>query len=557
MNYLNHYSKFIKTFNCVPNSKPFRKKKGNVKGGYLHGKIKAPQVKGKLRMVIQTQCIDEGPHPCLIHVRRGHGKKFLTHLEPEPSKHSWKQTFNIEKGKVKIKNTKRSDRDIRAGVPEEDEVTKVQESFIRLGKEDGNLKLMIIQPTVKECEGIIEDRIPTASSKDKKRLQEKFTKNKKHMKRVQLKVDFYNDNDEHCGSDVSQIIVDSNDRDVGPMEFSEIHPSKSCVNGGRKIVMFSESDLPKDVRPVFQVFDKMDVHRADLDQLLMQPQKIDIDPKKGIIKFIAPHQPKFQDLKNILGSFKIKLMGKREWDGYESNKDIFNYEEHTSNCMLCHHNLDSNAPSPASLSPRKQSARPGFSRRTMDQPRQENIPNTILRTLSSASQDSGSFSAEEEASVDDTDDNTGIQLAEETVELTKCSNLDQDCESDPEANPSIDLETLQNCTEEFATVTNVEKMGGVLSFEEIENILKENAAFLNQVIGIIGTDGAKKAQMNSSLDRVKTKTEKRNQKKKGIERESQKETNNEAPDICLYEWFPIISLSFMICISLFHFIYQV
>ena len=426
-----------------------------MRGGYLNGMIKVPKVKGKLMMVIQTQCIDGGIHPCLIHVRRGHGKEFKTHLEPEPSKHHWKQTFEIDNEKVKIKNTELSDTDIKAGVPEEDEVTQVQGSFIRLGEGRKDLKLMIIQPTIDECKAIIDCRIPSATSEYKRILQDKFTKNRKNRKMVRLQVDFYNNNEEHCGFAVSPIIVDSNDKDVGPLEFSEVHPSKSCINGGRKIVMISVFDLAKDVMPVFQVFDEMDLHRNDLDNLLIQPEEY--NKEKGIITFISPHQPNYQKIKEIIGSFRIELLGKRLSDGYESNTINFSYEEHPTNCLYCDYNLDSSVPGPPTLKPGKLSARPGYKRRTMVPPSQVNFAHTILRSLSSTSQDNGIFPADETTFNDTANTANGN------------SSVDQDSELEQETNP-----TEQNSVDNFATRPGVESISWEL-LDDINDIINNDA----------------------------------------------------------------------------------
>ena len=118
----------------------------------MEGQIKIPAVKGKLQMVLQTVSAEDGSdpviagiHPCLLHVRRGKGKKWQKHLEPTPNKYHWKQLFEIEDGNLKIQN-QLSDHDIELGVPKVDEIAKVKGNIIKLGGRQGNLKLILIQP---------------------------------------------------------------------------------------------------------------------------------------------------------------------------------------------------------------------------------------------------------------------------------------------------------------------------------------------------------------------------------------------------------------------------
>ena len=107
------------------------------------------------------------------------------------------------------------------------------------------------------------------------------------------------------------------------MKFYDATPLISCVNGVRKVVMNSEFELADDVVPVFQVYDRNGIHRPDMDPYLTQPKEF--KRKNFSIILIAPPQ---QNILNI-GSFNIKLVGKRQWDGYRHETAFdFKFEKH-------------------------------------------------------------------------------------------------------------------------------------------------------------------------------------------------------------------------------------
>jgi len=336
----------------------------HTKGGYMDGEIKVPSVNGKLRMEIQTYPAEDvdplvaNIHPCLLHVVRiGKGKRDQE-LEPVPTYYHWKQVFEIENGKVKILN-RISDLDVekdgvtRRPVPSIDEVTELHGNSIVLGRKRGQLNLILLQPKqqsrAKPNEAsvtkVLADRLQT-KDKNKIELYEQFFK-KEHgtnLKRVRLRVDFFTEYNEPFGFSISpQTIIDTGNKQIGSMDFYDATPHKSCVNGGRKIIMVSEYNLAKDVSPVFQVYDGFDVHRPEFDNYLAQPPKNEFNLKNQTIVFITPPQTRLMEIKEHLRNYTIKLLAKRKGDGYTSNKTFnFRYIDHQPNqCPFCDYKVDS------------------------------------------------------------------------------------------------------------------------------------------------------------------------------------------------------------------------
>ena len=352
------------------------RKPGQTKGGYLEGVIKIPRVKGKLRMEIQTYPAEDvdpiikNLHPALLHVVRiGKGKRYQS-LEPVPRHYHWKQVFEIENGKVKILN-RLSDLDIGNDcVPQVDEITEVHGDSIILGGKNGMLNLIFLLPKQKQTKKgdatfakVLEDRLPLVSRETITLFEKKFIKNPKNLKRIRLKVDFYTEYGQHCGSAFSSVITDTKDKDVGSIDFYDANPLKSCANGGRKINMISEYELAHDVAPIFQIYDENGYHRPDMERFLIQPEKVKI--KNRTIIFITPQQTKLQHIHEYINNFEIKLVGKRKWDGLTSiRKFKFGFEEHVAdNCPFCNHKVDSD--DPVQIEAEIKPAKPGRIKRHM------------------------------------------------------------------------------------------------------------------------------------------------------------------------------------------------
>jgi len=333
----------------------------HTKGGYMEGSITIPNIPGKLKMVIQTHPasdIDpnlESIHPCILHVVRiGKGKREQG-LEPVPTYYHWQQEFEIEDGKVRILN-KTSALDVEKDgvtprkVPLIDDITTVKGNSITLNGKKGNLNLILLQPKKKArakpnettITKVLADRLGTDCAQTIE-MYEKIFNNANSLKRICLKVDFWTEDGQHCGSDVSAPIVDTGNKAIGSMDFYDATPHKSCVLGGRKVIMVSEYTLDKSVSPIFQVYDQHDQHQPEFDQFLVQPLKDKINLKNQTIIFITPRQPMLAKIGEYLENYKIKLLAKRLGDGYTSPKMFnFRYIEHQiNNCPFCDHKVDS------------------------------------------------------------------------------------------------------------------------------------------------------------------------------------------------------------------------
>ena len=341
----------------------------HTKGGYMDGKITVPNVLGKLKMIIQTYPADDidpfvaNIHPCILHVVRiGKGKR-EQELEPVPTSYHWKQEFEIEKERVKILNRISKELDVEKDgvtprpVPLVDDITTVKGNSINLSRKRGDLNLILLQPKqqtrAKANEAtvtkVLADRLGTNCA-EKIELYEQFfkKKNAKNLKRICLRVDFYTQNGNNVGTSISAPIIDTGNKEIGSMDFYDATPHKSCVKGGRKVIMVSEYNLDKKVSPIFQIYDQYDQHHPELDDLLIQPNKDEFNLKNQTIIFITPAQPRLREIQEQLTNYKIKLLGKRgdgvvEGDGYTSNKMFnFRYIDHEfNNCPFCDLKVDS------------------------------------------------------------------------------------------------------------------------------------------------------------------------------------------------------------------------
>merc|ERR1719481_268525 len=100
-------------------------------------------------------------------------------------------------------------------------------------------------------------------------------KNIRNLKKLRIQARFFNNSfDKTVLSD--QEIIDTGNKDIGAMDFLDMHPRKSCEKGGRQIIIVSEYNLSKDVVPIFEVYinNHQTLERApSLDRLLVQPSE--------------------------------------------------------------------------------------------------------------------------------------------------------------------------------------------------------------------------------------------------------------------------------------------
>jgi len=152
------------------------------------------------------------------------------------------------------------------------------------------------------------------------------------------------------------------------MDLHDVTPLRSCAVGGRKIVMIAEFGLAKDVEPKYQLYDKDDRRLHEQENLLLiQPTEFTV-LKESII-FITPAQPHADKI--LLSNYKIKLVARRDSDGYVSRKKFdFNFVPHDyyqGGCIFCNYDPDRQTEyhGPAKLVPMNAVARPGVRKRQM------------------------------------------------------------------------------------------------------------------------------------------------------------------------------------------------
>ena len=177
----------------------------------------------------------------------------------------------------------------------------------------------------------------------------KVFKNANYMKRVRLLVRFFT---ERGGRGIAwhispTPIIDIGSREIGALELHDVTPLKSCVRGGRKIIMISEYDLADETVPVFQVW-KDNIRRHDLEQYVRQPPELPgentINFRKSSIIFLTPAQTQLDKLGQ---GAEIRLTLIRKGDGQNANNSFpFTYEQHAVNgrnwsspvtCVYCDH----------------------------------------------------------------------------------------------------------------------------------------------------------------------------------------------------------------------------
>merc|ERR1719320_1103906 len=325
--------------------------------GYLDGKIKVPEYGRPMKMTILSwpapgdgmkAALEAEVHPSIIHnVRIGRGKR-EQNKEPVPSACHWRQHYLIQdEGSVSILN-QLSSLDEGRHVPLEDKVCQVQDNTITMGKRPQMLNLIIVQPKMRSrpdaeevnVTKVISNRlhskgIPSVSETLTK-LENCFkgAKSGKNMKQVKLKVEFtdYQTGELIAWNISKETIGDYFNMHIGPLDLADANPLRSCMQGGRKIIIVSEQNLPKDVKPIFQIWSG-DIERSDLEKYIAQPSDIKVKP--GAIIFLTPPQPQLPniDCKNL----SLTLAVRRTKDGHISAKKFpFHYIPHNlETCFFC------------------------------------------------------------------------------------------------------------------------------------------------------------------------------------------------------------------------------
>jgi len=369
---------------------------GKTKGGYLEGKIILPKTKKNLRVLVSTHPEkkhefkkvnasrrEEEIHPTLIHVvRKGRGNRRFNEKEPVPNINHWQQEFEIIDKKVFIRNkTSSLDEQRHASgseriLPRDEMFTIKDDMVLNIGKDFGALNMIILIPKTEKransndvsLNKLLQSRTNNIEAINV--LSEHYRgKNTVNLKKVKLKVEiFCLDTGESLGSSLSCAISDTASKAHGAMDLHDVTPLRSCAVGGRKIVMIAEFGLAKDVEPKYQLYDKDDRRLHEQENLLLiQPTEFTV-LKESII-FITPAQPHADKI--LLSNYKIKLVARRDSDGYVSRKKFdFNFVPHDyyqGGCIFCNYDPDRQTENhgPAKLVPMNAVARPGVRKRQM------------------------------------------------------------------------------------------------------------------------------------------------------------------------------------------------
>jgi len=323
---------------------------GHTKGGYLEGSIQLPE-QDNLRVVLSTyadtpitaepQLFERNPeaslaHPLILYVvRKGKGNKRMTEKEPVPNKQHWRQEFIVQNKCVHIVNKTSSvdlKRNVTCSIPDVDNMFMLKKDrVLTLGKGAGELNLIFLIPKTEAraaeeevtLKKVIFDRV-TEESVASLVLANFRGRSSSNIKRVRVKVEIYcNVTGSLLHSSVSSPICDTGSKDHGLMDFVEAGPLSGCANGGKKVLMNSESTLSKEVMPRFLLYGADgDTRLLEEEHLLAQPSSEDVMVSKNTLFFITPPQPNMEDIFN--NGWVLKLAAMRMSDGLiSSTKFVF------------------------------------------------------------------------------------------------------------------------------------------------------------------------------------------------------------------------------------------
>jgi len=367
--------------------------KGKTKGGYLEGQIVVPYVEKNQRLkmmlsIVPTEELVEEiigtfphinhdiamAHPMLLHnVRIGKGKR-RNELEPVPFNNSWRLVYTLENGNVRICNEQNLNIDDRNTIPlhpEDDNsivTTYGEDNIIHLGKKSEMMNLIPLQPKQKSramggleanIEDVLTHRLHSFGSNDQDTLEniESFYYKKKggkkgrdkngvNIKKYRMRVDFFLDGNQPI-TEYSDEIKDTGNKKEGSMDIFDVINQKSCCKGGRKVCIVSEYSLSKeDVRPVLQIYDQDDNPVPEMEYLINPIEKKDFKVRNLTIHLLMPQQ-NFANINHLeMEGYVIKLLLKRDTDGYESPKKFkFQYIQHLEcngmhMCPFCDFKVD-------------------------------------------------------------------------------------------------------------------------------------------------------------------------------------------------------------------------
>ena len=305
-----------------------------------------------------------------------------------PSEYNWQQEFFVVNGSVSIRNNITM-ADIERykgkeeGLQEIDDLFPIGEDMVlNFGKKQGEINMVLLVPKTESRSN--QDEV-TINKVMANRLKEPFLintlsshfnkRNANNIKRLKIRYDVFSyDTDELLMSGESEKISDSANKDHGVLDFTHTVPPSSCERGGRKVFMRSLGQIAAEVEPRFQLFDSDGVKRLkDIEHILVQPN----DPRfpeiknvmtlKEMMIFITPAQPEGVVEKIVMNKWRMKVVGFRPSDRFESRTGFpFQYVPHDYYEPCIHCNMDTDGYSlPVTLPAPIQPARPGVRKRNM------------------------------------------------------------------------------------------------------------------------------------------------------------------------------------------------
>ena len=308
--------------------------------------------------------------------------------ETVPSEHNWQQEFFVVDGSVSIRNNitmadieryKGKDE----GLQEIDDLFPISEDMVlNFGKKQGEINMVLLVPKTESRSNQEEVTINKVMAN---RLKEPFLINtlsshfhsKRHannMKRLRIRYEIYSyETDALLISGESEKISDSANKDHGVLDFTHAVPPSSCERGGRKVFMRSLGQIAAEVEPRFQLMDSHGQRLRDMEHLLIQPNDTRFPDAKNVMTlkemmiFITPAQPEGVVEKIVINKWKIKVVGFRPSDQFESRTAFpFQYVPHDFYEPCIHCSMDTDGYSgPVTLPTPIQPARPGVRKRNM------------------------------------------------------------------------------------------------------------------------------------------------------------------------------------------------
>ena len=299
----------------------------------------------------------------------------------------FEQELKIVEKKVILIN-KKSSLDDERNISDEDVLfTLGDDNCLHLGSKDTELNMVVLKPKTDKrsteddvtLERMIQHRVDDHVLHPQ--VGEYFTgKLAVNKTRARLKVSIYSlDTQEKLGENLSESIIDTNNKECGALVIYDVSALKSCSLGGRKIMMVSEFGLAKDVVPMYQLWQEEERVEEKLEEeLIRQPEPENIKIVRDTIIFISPPQPNILQINHM--NMKIKLLARRMKDGVESNSFDFHYEPHNAatylktinnnisfnfRCIFCDQCPDALQPERTDLAKTLQVARPGTKRKML------------------------------------------------------------------------------------------------------------------------------------------------------------------------------------------------